>query len=89
MTMRDALDELASELQAQACTMDVFDIDTVADWSAACVQVLRAMPVQNRDEHLASFAIVLVLRAQDLGRHGISCREVKEVLSRMLSGETN
>ena len=85
--MRDALDEMASELQVQASGLDLSDMDAVDAWYRDCVQVLRAMRGQDRDDHLVSYAIVLVLRARELGQHTLSCREVKELLSLMLAGE--
>ena len=86
--MRDVLDDMASELQVQAGTLDLSDDTAVLAWSRACADVLRAMSDHEaRDSHLVSFAIVLVLRARELGQHDLSCREVKELLSRMMTGE--
>ena len=86
--MRDALAEMASELQAQAYRLDFFDLDAVDAWFRACVQVIRAMRVQDRDDQMVSYAIILVLRAREYGQHDLSCQEVKELLSLMLAEES-
>ena len=85
--MRDALADMASELQVQAGRLDFFDLDAVDAWFRDCVQVLRAMRMQDREDQLVSYAIVLVMRARAYGQHDLSCREVKELLSLMLDAQ--
>jgi len=67
MDQRDALEELVSDLQIQAGTLDVLDNQITLDWFWACAQVLAALRPELRESQLSTFAILAVTRALAAG----------------------
>ena len=69
---RDVLEEMASELQIQAGTLDMRDSHEVTQWILACIQVLESIHDSDaRESQLNSFVICLQVRERT--GYGYNC----------------
>jgi len=84
MYQRDALEELASDLQIQACELYTWDSKSTLPWFQACAQVLRALKPAQRESQLSTFAIVACARLTATDNHNVSTSNIAALLRTMM-----